>query len=380
MLRHRYVVLLLTLAACGGAEHRAPETKTPPVVVATTEAHEEPLAHLYRTSGTVRGKTTATLTSKSTGYVRSVAVRPGDLIKAGQVLATLEANDVAASVRRAHAGFDQSIESRTEAENALAAAQAAARIAKATRDRVAALHAEKAVSQHEYDEADARARAALATERMAEARLRASSSRIAQAKAELSEVQAALDYARITAPFAGRVLERRVEPGNLASPGTPLLVVEEDRELRIETAVEESRADRVSLGDRATVEIGARREQVTVTVSEIVPMVDVASRAFLVKLDLPADVEGLRSGMFARVSFDVGQRSRLVVPTTAVSSAGAIDRVFAVDGDYARLRMVTLGETHGPWTEVLSGVAPGERVIGVPPPSLTDGARVAVAQ
>jgi RND family efflux transporter MFP subunit len=210
---------------------------------------------------------------------------------------------------------------------------------------------------------------------MAQARLRASSSRIDQAKAEVGEAQATLDYARITAPFAGQVIERRIDPGNLAAPGTPILVVEEEGKLRIETAVEESRARAVALGDTAVVEIDSLGKPVTGIVGEIVPTVDVASRAFLVKVDLPADLVGLRPGMFARVGFRVGKRPRLVVPTTAITESGALDRVFAADGERLRLRMVTLGEKQGPWTEVLSGLTAGERVVASPTLAVRDGAR-----
>ena len=369
------VVLSLSLVACGNAENHAREPEAPPVSVTTATAHQETLDTLYRASGTVRGRTTAILTSKTTGYVRSVDVRPGDRVKTGQVLAVLEANDVAASVRRARAGLDQSTESRTEAENALKAAQVAVRIAKSTHDRVAKLFAEHSVPQQEYDEVEAKWRGAIAQEEMAQARLRASTSRIDQAKAEISEAQATLDYARITAPFAGQVVERRIDPGNLASPGMPLLVVEQEGKLRIETPVEESRAASVALGDIAMVELDSVTQPVRGTVGEVVPTVDVASRAFLVKVDLPEEVAGLRPGMFARVSFRVGTRPRLVVPTTAVTQSGALDRVFAVDGERLRLRMVTLGEVQGPWTEILSGLAPGEKLVAAPPAALKDGAR-----
>ena len=374
------LLAVLPLGACrhAGAPHETADEA--PVAVKTAVVHQEMLDTLYRASGTVRGRTTAVLTSKTTGYVRSVEVRPGDHVKTGQLLALLEANDVAASVRRAHAGFDQSTESRAEAENGLKAAQVAARIAKSTYDRVASLFADHSVPQQEYDEVEARWRAAVAQEDMAQARLRAAISRIAQAKAEVGEAQATLDYARIAAPFAGRIIERRVDPGNLASPGMPLLVVEEDGKLRIETSVEESRAASVAMGDTAFVEIESLPQPLRGTVGEIVPTVDVASRSFLVKVDLPDEAPSLRPGMFARVGFRVGARPQLVVPTTAITPSGALDRVFAADGDHLRLRMITLGEVQGPWTCVLSGLTVGEKVALAPTPALHDGARFAETQ
>ena len=111
--------------------------------------------------------------------------------------------------------------------------------------------------------------------------------------------------------------------------------------------------------------------------SEVVPNVDVASRAFLVKLDLPQGLS-IRPGTFARVRFRLGQEPRLVVPSTALTSFGALDRVFVVEGNTAHLRMVTRGEAQGRWTEVLSGLSPNESVVQAPPPELRDGARVEV--
>jgi HlyD family secretion protein len=97
-----------------------------------------------------------------------------------------------------------------------------------------------------------------------------------------------------------------------------------------------------------------------------------------VKIDLPADSGPLRTGTFARVSFPIGDKRRLVTPTTALTSFGALDRLFVVDGGHARLRMITRGEAQGPWTEILSGLSAGELVVAAPTSELSDGAPVQV--
>jgi RND family efflux transporter MFP subunit len=371
------VLLALTTAACGSAEAKHATLQAPPITVSVATAHTEPLDILYRASGTVRGKSTAALTSKTTGYVRDIKVRPGDRIAKGQLLAVLEANDAAAGVRRASAGLDLASQSKAEALHALEAARVAAANAKTTRDRVVALVREGSLPQQQLDDADAQWRSAVAQEAAAEARLRSASSRIVQAGAEVSEAQVTLDYAKIIAPFEGRVIERRVDPGNLASPGTTLLVVEEDACLRVEASVVESRAAAIAVGDETTVVIDALPEPIKAKVSEVVPAVDAVSRAFLVKVDLPEGVTALRPGMFARVLFKVGTRDRLVVPRTSITSLGALDRVLVVDGDHAHLRMITVGESQGAWAEVLSGLDGGERIVDAPA-AIADGASVEV--
>ena len=368
------VPLIALVAACGSAESQRASPE-PAVTAKTAVAHAEPLDVIYRASGTVRGRSTIVVTSKVAGYVRAVHVRPGDQVTAGQPLVDLEANDTRAGVAREHAELDHAIETRAEAASAVEAARVAAGLAKTNRERSAKLVAGGAITRQSDDEADAQARGAAAQLAASEARLRAASSAIDAARAGLAEGQATLDYARVTAPFAGRVIERRVDPGALASPAMPLLVIDEGASLRVETAVEESRGATIRIGDPATVELDGAPAPISGTVGEIVPNVDVASRAFLVKIDLPAETQAVQPGTFARVGFRVGTRPRLVVPTGAIASLGALDRVFVVDGGAARLRVITRGEVQGPWTEVLSGLTAGEQIV-VEPVRVHDGARV----
>jgi len=367
--------LLIALTACGTAEpHRGPPAG-PPIPVAAAPAHEAPLAIVYRTSGTVRGRTTVTVTSKTAGYVRAVRVAAGDRVTAGQVLVELEANDVRAGVSRARAELGHATESRSEAASGVEAARSAADLALSARDRVRKLFAGGAVPKQDLEEAESRATSAAAQLQMAEARLRAASSGIEASRAALAETQATLDYARVVAPFAGRVVERRVEPGTLAAPGLPLLVLDDEATLRVETAVEESRGAELHLGDPVTVELG--ETTLPGTIGEIAPNVEIASRAFVVKIDLHAPA-ALRTGAFARVGFRIGTHQHLVVPTSAITASGALDRVFVADHGLARLRMITAGEAQDGVTEILSGLAAGESVVTAPPPALVDGSPVEV--
>jgi len=347
--------------------------------VAVRPAHAEPLPIIYTASGTVRGRNTAVLTSKTVGYVRTMLVRPGDPVDTGQVLAELEANDLRASVARSRAGLARAVQGRVEAQSALSAAQSAARVAQATHARMQQLLADRAIPQQAYDDGEAAWRGAIAQEEIARARLQAVTSGIDEARAGLAESQATLEYSRIVAPFSGHVIERRVDAGALAAPGTPLLVVADDSLLRVEAALEESRAAELQVGDSATVEADTLSAPTVGKVSEIVPSVDVASRAFLAKVDLPKGTH-LRPGAFVRVRFRIGTRSRLVVPQSSLRALGSLERVLVVQGDTARLRMVTLGEAHPPWTEVLSGLSPGESIVTLGPAELRDGSRVEVAR
>ncbi len=368
----------LLMPSCGRPEVQAPPSAAAPIAVVTDVVARRPFAVTYRASGTVRGRNTATLTSKSVGFVRSVSVRAGDLVRVGQPLAELEASDVRAGVARARATLSSALASKLEAESAVQAASVGEKLAKTSLARASELLGQKAIAQAEYDDAEARSRSATAQAQMAHARLDVMTSGIEQAKAELAETTALLGYSKIIAPFSGRVLERYVDPGALASPGTPLLLLADDGSQRVEAAIPESRTLDLKVGGPASVEFDGARTPVAGTVSEIVPSVDSASRAFLVKIDLPPDVSQLSPGTFARVAFPVGSEERLVVPMTAISRFGALDRVFVVEGGRAHLRMITVGESEPPWTTVLSGLSVGERVVREPVAGLRDESRVEV--
>ncbi|MGC4068841.1 MAG: efflux RND transporter periplasmic adaptor subunit [Polyangiaceae bacterium] len=364
-------------AACTKSNHDNEAPKTPTRVEAGL-VQEAPIASVYHASGTVRGRNTTTITSKSMGYVRKVLVRAGDRVSLGQPLAQLEVNDVRASFAKSRAALDHAAASKLEAESALEAVLASGKVAKLVYERESSLMKSEAISPQQFDEAEARFRSSAAQELMARARVQALESNVAEAKAALAEAQAMLDYGNIVSPFEGRVVERRIDPGALAAPGVPLFVVAEENTQRVEVSVDATRADGVREGDEVDVSLDTIAEPMLGKVSEIVPSVDVSSRAFTVKIDLPKELGPMRPGTFARVGFRVGTRARLVVPKTAVTSFGAVTRVFVMNDARAQLRMITVGETHGAFTEVLSGLSPNERVITSPPSTLRDGALVEV--
>ena len=341
-----------------------------------------PVERIFEASGTVRGRNTAVLTSRIVAGVREVRVHAGDRVQAGQLLAVLEDADAQAAVRRARADLAAAIEGRAESEQASRAAEANARVAGTTHERMIFLRKQGAVTQQAFEEAEARQQSSSADRDRAAAQLRGGGARIEEARAAVSGAEAVLGYTRITAPFAGRVIDRRVDPGSQASPGTTLLVVEQDGALRVEAFVDESRAAVLTLGATAHIELESAGRQAEGRVTEVVPAVDPTARAFLIKVDLPAApaLPALRPGMFARVRFPVGIEERLMVPAAAVSPSGDIDRLFVVEGGRARLRIVTLGQRQGNDVEVLAGLDPSEVVVTAPRGGLTDGAPVEAAR
>ncbi len=365
---------LLLLASCGSEPaRRAAQSQAAPVAVRVADVTTVDWHASYEATGTVRARTTATISSKVMGYVQQVSAQVGDHVAAGQTLVTLDARDLEAALRQAEAGRASVESAIPELENAVASAKANLDLAQATFKRMEELTAKKSVSNQEFDEASARLKSAQANYDMTRSRRTQVNSKMAQAEQEVRTAAIMRDYAKLAAPFVGVVTARSVEPGNLAAPGAPLLSIEQDGLYRLEASVDESKLPSVRVGQAVDAVIEDRR--VSARVSEIVPSVDSASRTYTVKLDLPA-MPHLRSGMFGRAFFPLGAQKVAVVPLTALVNNGQLEWVFVVEGGVAHTRMVTTGRRGGDIVEILSGLTVGEKVAAVFVLGLEDGVRV----
>jgi multidrug efflux pump subunit AcrA (membrane-fusion protein) len=372
---------MLMTTACSRLETPVAATAAQGTAVAVqveTVADSE-IAEIYRASGTVRARYTAAIAAKIAANILEIYVQTGDRVQAGQTLIVLDRRDLEAHLRRSEASGAEVESAITETENAVAAARTNLELARVTHKRFQDLLAKASVSQQEFDESQARLQSAEAALEIAASKRRQVEARRSQAEAEVAAARVALGYATLTAPFAGLVTERKVDPGSLATPGAPMLTLEREGNLRLEASIDESRLGLARIGENVAVEMDGLNRTVTGRVAEIGPSVDSATRSFSVKIDLPA-LPGLRAGMFGRAAFDSGKRGALLVPQSAVLERGQIRSVHVVEGDTARLRFLTLGETHDEWREVLSGLTAGEKIVVAPPPQLADGGRVAIRE
>jgi RND family efflux transporter MFP subunit len=370
-------VLLLT--SCGNEQpRRSAQPQTAPAAVQVAAVATEDWPATYEATGTIRARTTAAISSKVMGYVQQVNAQVGDHVREGQALITLDTRDLDANLRRAEAGRAEVESALPEIENATAAAKANLDLAQTTFNRMQELAAKKSISNQEFDEASARLKAAQANYQMIRSRRSQIDSKMATAEQEIHAAGIMRDYTRIAAPFSGVVITRTVEPGNLATPGAPMLAIEQDGVYRLEASVDESKLPSVRVGQAVEAVLEADRK-LSARVSEIVPSVDSASRTYLVKLDLPAAPQ-LRTGMFARAIFPLGVQKVVAVPLAAMAERGQLQSVFVVEDGVAHTRLVTTGRRTSGAVEILSGLNAGEKVVLPVPAELQDGARVEVRQ
>ncbi|MFI5385129.1 MAG: efflux RND transporter periplasmic adaptor subunit [Fimbriimonadales bacterium] len=241
----------------------------------------------------------------------------------------------------------------------------------AARDAVA--QAKAAVKQAEANLAQANASALQAKIRAEE--IRSAQAQVSQSRAALDSAEVTLGYSTVSAPFDGWIVRRSVDPGSMATPGSPLVTIE-GGDLRLEAVVPESVLPHIHLADAVRVRLDALNRDFQGTVSEILPQGDASTHSFVVKLTL-RDGPAIKSGMFGRAFFLTGREKRIEVPTQATWEREGLHYVYAVNAEgIARLRIVTLGVADGDRVVILSGLSPGDRIVTSHVDRVSDGAKV----
>ena len=322
-----FVVAAGTLfTACSSREEPVqparPSTATASIHAVVTEVQMVQVPLRVEVTGQITAVAQATLSSQIQSTVDKLLVREGTAVKKGQTLVVLDSRDLREELARAQA----------EAENA-----------RAHLARMKQLYGEDAVSKQEKENADR-------TFKVAEASRRAALTKVS--------------YTVVTAPFDGVITEKKIEVGEIASPGQPLLKMEDPQRLRLEATVAEGDLQALSRGATIPVMIDALGPKTLPgIVAQILPTGNPATHTFLVKVELQP-TPGLRTGMFGRMLVDKGTGQTLVVPRAAVIERGELTGLYIVGPDsLARLRWVKLGRTVGESIEILSGVTAGERLL-----------------
>jgi RND family efflux transporter MFP subunit len=194
------------------------------------------------------------------------------------------------------------------------------------------------------------------------------------------EVANALEYGELRSPIDGSVVARMVQEGDLAAPGMPLVVVEDNRSFVVVARVPETEIAAVAVGDPVRLAIDALDGELAGKVTQVNAAGDPASRQFSVKIAVAA-TDGLRSGMNARASLLKGSALVVTVPTSAIVRRGELDGLFLLGENHtAVLQWIRTGGSTGEVTEILSGLRPGETVLVSGTDDLRDGQPVEVSQ
>jgi RND family efflux transporter MFP subunit len=320
------MVGLMVYSAGGCSEKLPPGTvavemgEAVPAGAATVVVRREAVVTRVEVPGTAESQTRVTVTAKIPGHVRKVLASAGTAVKAGQELVLLDDREVGEQ---------------------LVAAEAQLRMAEAEYARTRGLFEARASTEQQL----------LAAETGRDA-----------ARAQVAGARAMKTHARIVSPIDGVVTDRRVEVGDIASPGQLLLVVYDPTRMRLETPVPTRLTGALSVGLEVDVVLADPERTRHGRIAEIVSQIDPGSRTQMVKALLD-DPSGLRPGAFGRLVVPTGTVEVIRVPEGAVTRVGQLEIVRLVRAGRALRRLVKTGAHRDGQVEILSGLEAGEVVL-----------------
>jgi membrane fusion protein (multidrug efflux system) len=321
-----------------------------PVTVTTAKAHAFQPSRSY--VGTLEPWLAASVGPQLvSAYIDTVLVRPGAVVKRGEVLATLDCRDASAanqSVAMAARAID-------ERQKALASESA----------RVQGLLAGKFVSPNEAEQKSAASSAEAAE--------------LESMKAKLSHSTLEVNDCVLRAPFDGEVATRTMDPGAFVRPGMAIVSVVDRSTVRFSTDVPEIDFAAIPPGTPVRIAVSATKQELVGTISRRAPAADPSTRTVHFEVDLPDGTRTIPVGTTGDAQLDVGTPEPATeIPIYAASVRGNKATVFIVDGDVAHERTVTVKGEIGGSLFVDGSLAPGARIVTEGRALLSEGDHVAV--
>jgi multidrug efflux pump subunit AcrA (membrane-fusion protein) len=416
--------IVMPLAFCGrsasDANKAAPTatiTESRAVEVTTTTAVSQPVAAYIQATGSFAADETSDVAPEVSGQVVSTPVDVGAFVRQGAVIAQLEDRDARLRLQQAQAAEQQAQSAVRQAQERLGltsngrfdvnnipevrsalrqfeAADAQAKLAETNAARYATLVKSGDVSQMTYDQARAQADSARAQANAARQNYELAMNVARQSNVGISTAQAQLEAARsqvglarkalsdttITAPFSGHVSDRPVAAGEYVTPASKIATILKTNPVKLRVQVPELDAARIRVGMDVEVTVDAFPDaRFAGKVTAVNPAVELTSRAVVVEVDIENRNNQLRPGMFAsaRILQSEGGEGVFVSRNAVMDDQNTnSSRVFVIEGDTARLRVVQLGEQEGNTVRIVSGVSAGEIVATTNLEQLYDGATV----
>ncbi len=376
------MIVLVAMAATRGG------TKIDPSKLAKVEKGD--LAKSVVATGKIEPITKVEIKSKASGIVKKLYVEAGDRVKAGQVLAELDKDEILAQVKQSEASLEAAQSNLHGAEADLERAKVDAEGVdvpplKRAYERAQRMAKEGVVSQATLDEAQKAYELAVNKQSMAQAQITVDKAKIAQARAQVSQARATLDqlkeqlsYTTITAPIDGIILSRDVEMGDavssilvLGSSATLVMTLGDTHEVYVKGKVDEADIGKVYLGQPARIKVESFKDKVfTGKVTKISPMGVEKDNVTTFEVRASIDNPGgeLKAVMTANAEIILDEhKGVLMIPEGAIiydkDKKATVEVPDSSGKDGKKKLPITIGISNGAKTEVVSGLKEGEQVV-----------------
>lgn len=345
---------ILAFTACS-SNSESPKKEIPLKVEVYSPVHQDGDGIFL--SGTVSAKQTAMVSTRYMGFVQKIYVKQGDRVKAGQLLVSINSDDLRAKQAQAQAMVTE--------------ATAAVKNANRDLERYEALRKLNSVSDKELENMSLNSTSYQA--------------RLQVAQQTLREVNSMLAYTQIRAPFSGVVVQKLIDEGSTANPGMPLLAIEQAGELNVTASVPENYVQYIKVGDRMKIDIKSIGKQYWGSVTELSPSASLTGGQYSIKVKIDSpDKQTLRPGMYASLylngAIPTNGTQTILIEESSVVYRDQLTGVYVVNADQkAMLRWIRLGKKVGSQVEVLSGLNPSDQIIRVGHEKMYNGRKVTIS-
>ena len=295
------------------------------------------------------------------GYVKSMNVEEGDVVKKGDTLFEVDPADIYSMLNQARGAVLQ-------AKSGVLMAELAYADAKKDYLRFKNLYKNGAVSKRDFEKMKLMMDIRKKQVDMAKGMLK-------QAEAGLARAKAQLKYAKVKSPIDGVVTAKMKKVAEMALPGYPVVILSDINTIKAKSMVKESDIDKFKIGMPVTIRVPALKKSYPAVVSTVIPAGDNFTHSFVVKYTLK-DHKGLLPGMYAKADVVIGKKEAVLVPFAALTTRAGIVGVFTLDSnDIAHFVPVKQIAQVGDNIAV-KGLEDESRVILYPPANLIDGQKV----
>lgn len=367
----------MLLTACGG-EAVVEESAGPVgIAVQVQTVEKQDIFAENRASGKISADNEVSIMVATAAKCVEVYVQAGDMVTAGQKLCKLDLGSTLANRNAAQIGYNAAVRSCNEQKGVLDGQVA---LQQKNLEATKALFEIGAASQLEVDSAQLQLDGAIAQRNSTMGQLEAA---VQQAKAGLEQIGDALDNVdsegNLVSPIDGVLASLTAVKDSYVTNAMPVAVIDGNGGMKVTTSVSETVVPKLNIGDTAQVRISATGEAYTAVIRAVERAANMQTKLYSVTLELPAEAEGLLTGMFADVTFHTdGAANAIVVPTEAIQTSNDTQYVYVVENNAAKYVEVTTGLTGNGVTEVLTGLSGGEQLVTVGQAYLADGDAVRI--
>ena len=354
-----FIAAVLYFSACSSGESNKVVDNEKAIPVTTSSITTGVATNGFTVTGQIEAAHSTNVATRIMGYITKIYVKAGDRVNAGQLLFTVNINDIQAKQSQVDAMLKQ--------------AEAAFHVAQKDFDRYTALYKQNSASAKELEQITMQYQSAKAG--------------VEVAKGMQHEVKSQLTYANVVAPFGGVVTQKLADEGSLANPGMPIVTIEQGGSLQVTAMVPETEIASLKVGDMANVIVDAANKQFQSKLIQINPSSQFTGGQYIIKLNISSsDANKLMAGMYAQIkiqtkgtSLKADTSSTVMIPTTALIYRDQLVGVYTISAqNTAMLRWLRIGKTTGDKVEVLSGLAKNEAYIIKAEGNLYNGAKVSV--